>query len=94
MGKIDANSLLYVFQSGRNLKEMQFYNAAVLDDQRLLEILNINPLAFYHLDKVLVRGCMLSRVGFRIFLEHAVNLTIAFIISRHYSEDEQVDFSA
>ncbi|GIY49213.1 uncharacterized protein CDAR_523831 [Caerostris darwini] len=91
--KIDANSLLYVFQNVRNLKELQFYNATVLDDQRLLEILDINPLAFYHLDIVFVRNCMLSREGFRIFLEHAVKLTKAYIKSRHFSEDEEVDFS-
>ncbi|GIY93539.1 uncharacterized protein CEXT_372301 [Caerostris extrusa] len=93
IGLIDAHSLLYVFQNVRNLKELQFYDATVLDDQRLLEILDINPLAFYHLDIVFVRNCMLSREGFRIFLEHAVKLTKAYIKSRHFSEDEQVHFS-
>ncbi|GIY49208.1 uncharacterized protein CDAR_523791 [Caerostris darwini] len=90
---IDANSLLYVFQNVRNLKELQFHNAAVFDDQKLLEILNINPLAFYHLDKVFVRDCMLSREGFRIFLEHAVNLTITYIKSWHFNEGARIDFS-
>ncbi|GIY79131.1 hypothetical protein CDAR_89122 [Caerostris darwini] len=89
---INANSLLYVFQNVRNLKELQFYNAAVFDDQRLQEILNRNPLAFNHLDKVFVRDCMLSREGFRIFLEHAVNLTKAYIKSSHFSLDVELSY--
>ncbi|GIY50322.1 uncharacterized protein CDAR_180071 [Caerostris darwini] len=93
IGLIDEQSLLYVFQNVENLKELQFSKAAFLDDQRLLEILSRNPLAFYHLDKVFVRDCMLSKEGFRIFLERAVNLTMACIKSSHYSEDEQEDFS-
>ncbi|GIY93545.1 uncharacterized protein CEXT_372351 [Caerostris extrusa] len=91
--KINAHSLLCVFQSVRNLKELHLYMAAVLNDQRLLEILNINPLAFNHLDKVFVRDCMLSRVGFRIFLENAAKLTIAYIKSSHFSEGVRGDFS-
>ncbi|GIX81602.1 hypothetical protein CDAR_595641 [Caerostris darwini] len=90
---INANALLYVFQNVRNLKELQFHDAAVFDDQRLQEILNRNPLAFNHLDKVYVRDCMLSREGFRIFLEHAVNLTIAYIKSSYFSVGVQTDFS-
>ncbi|GIX88010.1 uncharacterized protein CEXT_5661 [Caerostris extrusa] len=90
---INEDSLLYIFQNVRNLKELHFYNAAVWDDQKLLEILNGNPLAFNHLDKVFVRDCMLSREGLRIFLEHAVNLTIAYINSSHFSEGVQADFS-
>ncbi|GIY04913.1 hypothetical protein CEXT_110292 [Caerostris extrusa] len=90
---IDANSLLYVFQNVRNLKELQFHNAAVFDDLRLQEILNRDPLAFNHLDKVFVRDCMLSTEGFRIFLKHAVNLTTAYIKSSHFSVGVQTDFS-
>ncbi|GIY58126.1 hypothetical protein CEXT_16251 [Caerostris extrusa] len=90
--KIDAYSLLYVFQNVRNLKELYFHLAAVLNDQRLQEILNRNPLAFYQLDKVFVKDCMLSREGFRIFLEHAAKLTIAFMKSRHFCEGVRADF--
>ncbi|GIY57154.1 hypothetical protein CDAR_397811, partial [Caerostris darwini] len=91
--RIDANSLLYVFQNVRNLKELQFHDAAVFDDQRLQEILNRNPLAFNHLDKVFVRDCMLSREGLKIFLEHAVNLTTAYINSSHLNEGAEIVFS-
>ncbi|GIY79135.1 hypothetical protein CDAR_89142 [Caerostris darwini] len=91
--RIDANSLLYVFQNVRNLKELQFHDAAVFDDQRLQEILNRNPLAFNHLDKVFVRDCMLSREGLKIFLEHAVNLTTAYINSSHFNEGAGIVFS-
>ncbi|GIY09185.1 uncharacterized protein CEXT_451241 [Caerostris extrusa] len=89
----NANSLLYVFQNVRNLKELQFHNAAVFDDLRLQEILNRDSLAFNHLDKVFVRDCMLSREGIRIFLEHAVNLTTVYIKSSHFNEGAGIDFS-
>ncbi|GIY09186.1 hypothetical protein CEXT_451251 [Caerostris extrusa] len=65
--KFNQRKLCFVFQNVRNLKELQFHNAAVFDDLRLQEILNRDPLAFNHLDKVFMRDYMISREGFRIF---------------------------